>query len=64
MTNRRDFFKTTSLIVAGSVVGANLLTAAEPKKSKKKRVGLQLYSLRDDMSKDAVGTLKKAAEMG
>jgi len=64
MTNRRDFFKTTSLIVAGSMVGANLVTAATPKGKKKKKVGLQLYSLRDDMSKDAVGTLKKAAEMG
>src|SRR5665647_2396173 len=64
MTNRRDFFKTTSMIIAGSVVGANLLSAAEPKKLKKKKIGLQLYSLRDDMNKDAAGTLKKAAEMG
>ncbi len=64
MTNRRDFFKTTSMIVAGSVVGANLLSAAEPKKTKKKKIGLQLYSLRDDMNKDAAGTLKKAAGMG
>lgn len=64
MTNRRDFFKTTSLVVAGSMIGANLVSAAIPAGKKKKKVGLQLYSLRDDMTKDAVGTLKKAAEMG
>ena len=64
MTNRRDFFKTTSLIVAGSMIGANMVTAAIPAGKKKKKVGLQLYSLRDDMGKDAIGTLKKAADMG
>jgi len=64
MTNRRDFFKTTSLVVAGSMIGANLVSAAIPAGKKKKKVGLQLYSLRDDMTKDAAGTLKKAAEMG
>lgn len=64
MTNRRDFFKTTSLIVAGSMIGANMVTAAIPARKKKKKVGLQLYSLRDDMGKDAISTLTKVAEMG
>ncbi len=64
MTNRRDFLKATSLIVAGGVISTNLVSAAIPKGKKKKKVGLQLYSLRDDMGKDALGTLKKAAEMG
>jgi sugar phosphate isomerase/epimerase len=64
MTNRRDFFKTTSMVVAGSMIGANLVSGAIPKAQKKKKIGLQLYSLRDDMTKDAAGTLKKAAGMG
>jgi sugar phosphate isomerase/epimerase len=64
MTNRRDFFKTTSLIVAGSMIGANMVTAAIPAGKKKKKIGLQLYSLRDDMGKDAISTLKKVADMG
>ncbi|MCE1197398.1 MAG: TIM barrel protein [Marinilabiliales bacterium] len=64
MTNRRDFFKTTSLVVAGSMIGANMLSAAVPGGNKKKKIGLQLYSLRDDMGKDALGTLKKVAAMG
>lgn len=64
MTNRRDFFRTTSLVVAGSMIGANLVSAALPKKEKKKKVGLQLYSVRDDMGKDPVSTLQKVAAMG
>ena len=64
MTNRRDFFRTGSLIVAGTMIGANLASAGLPKKAKKKKVGLQLYSLRDDMGKDPAGTLKKVAEAG
>jgi len=64
MTNRRDFLRTSSLVVAGSMIGSNLVTAGLPKKNKKKRVGLQLYSLREAMGKDAIGTLKKVAEMG
>ena len=31
---------------------------------KKFNVGLQLYSVRDDMAADFEGTLKKVAEMG
>src|SRR6201999_3328128 len=31
---------------------------------KKHTVGIQLYSVRDDMAKDPSGTLKKLAEMG
>lgn len=64
MTNRRDFFRTTSMVVAGSMVGANLVSAALPAGKKKKKVGLQLYSVRDDMAKDAAGTLQKVAAMG
>ena len=64
MTNRRDFLKATSLIVAGGVMSTNLVSAAIPAGKKKKKVGLQLYSVRDDMNKDAVGTLKKVADMG
>jgi len=64
MTDRRNFCRTASLLVAGSMIGSNMVSAGVPKNKKKKKVGLQLYSLRDDMTKDAVGTLKKAAEMG
>lgn len=63
MTNRRDFLRTGSLLVAGSLFGSQLLKASAAEKGKK-NIGLQLYSLRDAMKADAMGTLKKVADMG
>ena len=66
--NRRNFIKTGTASLAASALlhttpamaGKTNSTAA----SKKKPIGIQLYSLRDDMDKDAEGTLKKVAEIG
>jgi len=63
MTNRRDFLKTSSLVIAGSLMSSPLLQAASSAKSKK-AIGLQLYSLRDAMKTDVLGTLKQVADMG
>ena len=63
MTNRRDFLKTGSLVVAGGLFGSQLLQAAVSEKGKK-GIGLQLYSLRDAMKTDVLSTLKQVAEMG
>jgi sugar phosphate isomerase/epimerase len=60
-TTRRDFIKNTAIVVAGSTLLSNELFAA-PKKIE--RLGLQLYSVRDAMSKDPKGSLKKLADMG
>jgi sugar phosphate isomerase/epimerase len=64
MTNRRDFLRTSSLIVAGGLLGSSALTASELSAKAKKGIGLQLYSLRDAMKVDVPGTLKQVAEMG
>ena len=59
--SRRTFLKNSALAIAA----ASLLPAAtfaEP--TKKRIVGIQLYSVRDDMKADPAGTLKKLAEMG
>lgn len=64
MTNRRDFFKTGSLLIAGSIVGNRLLQASVTSATRKKDIGLQLYSLRDAMKADALGTLKLIADIG
>ena len=63
MTNRRDFLRTSSLLVAGGLLGSQALKAAVAEKGKK-AIGLQLYSLRDAMKADAMGTLKQVADMG
>jgi len=64
MTNRRDFLKTASLLLAGGYAGSHLLTGCAGNSGPGKSIGLQLYSLRDAMKEDVPGTLKKVAEMG
>ena len=67
MLNRRDFLKQASMLVAGSVVGGSILSIAgsscAPKV--KKHIGLQLYSLRDDVSSLGIQkVLEIVAKMG
>lgn len=61
-TNRRQFLKRTAgIAVAGAVVGFPKWTAADPLGLP---IGIQLYTVGDDMNKDAPGTVKKIAEIG
>jgi sugar phosphate isomerase/epimerase len=60
-SNRRTFIKTGALAFAGTAVFNNSLFAAPGKKG---IIGLQLYSIRDDMSRDPLGSLAKLAETG
>jgi sugar phosphate isomerase/epimerase len=60
-TSRRSFLQKTALLVAGSsVLSHNLFAAA----ASGQVTGIQLYSVRDDMKKDPVGTLNALAAMG
>jgi sugar phosphate isomerase/epimerase len=59
--SRRSFLKHGALAVAGSTLLANRLMAAP---AAKEIVAVQLYSIREDMKKDPLGSLKKVAEMG
>jgi sugar phosphate isomerase/epimerase len=68
MKNRRDFIKTATILAAGSVILPQIScksgkTVAQGKTTNKV-IGLQLYTLRDQIPKDLVGTLKKVAEIG
>ncbi len=60
-TTRRSFIRQSAMVVAGSTLFSNELFAGG---KKKKLTGVQLYSVRDDMSKDPLGTLKQVAQMG
>ena len=64
MTNRRDFLRTSSLLVAGGLFGGQMLQASALQAKGKKAIGLQLYSLREAMKTDVMGTLKSVADMG
>jgi sugar phosphate isomerase/epimerase len=65
-TSRRTFIRTGAMAVAGAVIMREQLMAepGEKKKKKKGMVALQLYSIREEMGKDALGSLKQVAAMG
>jgi sugar phosphate isomerase/epimerase len=60
-TSRRDFLKKTTLVVAGTtMLSRDFFTLAMPEQI----TGIQLYSVRDDMKTDPLGTLQKLAGFG
>ncbi len=58
MTTRRSFLKTSAVLSAGLMVAPRLFAYD------KKYIGLQLYTVRDAMSKDPVAALAKVAKVG
>ena len=61
--SRRTFLKQGMLTAAGSALLSDRLSAMMPA-PKGELTGLQLYSVREDMKKDPLGTLKALANMG
>ncbi|PIB28057.1 hypothetical protein BFP77_10415 [Maribacter sp. 4U21] len=60
MNARRDFLIKSGLCCAGALVTPHIALASSPKSV----YGVQLYSFRDDMARDAKGTLRKIADLG
>ena len=60
--SRRTFIKQSSLAAAGAVLISNEIFSMN--KASTHVLGVQLYSVRDDMQKDPSGTLKQLAAMG
>lgn len=58
MPTRRDFIRQSSLFTAGLLLHKDAWFVPQQK------IGLQLYTLRTDMAKDAKGTLAKVAAQG
>src|SRR5262245_11434228 len=58
MTTRRDFLKQSSLFTAAMFVSTDEIF------KKQKRIGVQLYTVRSDLGKDAKGTIEKIAKLG
>ncbi|HVW59480.1 MAG TPA: TIM barrel protein [Puia sp.] len=59
--SRRTFLKNSALAVAAAGLMPEGTFAAPPKQ---RILGIQLYSVRDDMKNDPSGTLRKLADMG
>mgnify|MGYP003738523885 CR=1 FL=1 len=63
--SRRKFLQHTALTAAGSALLSKGLMAAMPSgNALSELTGVQLYSIRDDMQKDPMGTLKALSKMG
>ena len=60
-TSRRNFVKTSALVAMGTAILPRSVFASGKNNG---MVGLQLYSVRDDMDKDPIGSLTKLADMG
>lgn len=60
-TSRRDFLKKSAFVIAGTSLLSKELFAGPVSAE---ITGIQLYSVRDDMAKDPLGTLKQLASMG
>ncbi|MEP6512696.1 MAG: sugar phosphate isomerase/epimerase [Parafilimonas sp.] len=60
-TSRRTFIRNSSFAIAGTALFSSKLFSL---KSKEVILGIQLYSVRDDMQKNPVDTLKQLAAMG
>src|SRR4030042_1617206 len=61
-TSRRTFIKSGAMALAASAILPQPVIAA--KKQKKGIIGVQLYSVREEMSKDPLGSLTQVAKMG
>jgi sugar phosphate isomerase/epimerase len=61
--NRRDFIRTTALAALACSQQGSLL-ALEAENAYRKNIGLQLYTLRNEIGKDPAGTMKRVAAAG
>lgn len=71
MSNRRDFLKNVSLFAAGGLLAGNAgsvhaatTSAFAPVAAANKSLGLQIYSLQDELYDDVPKRMKKLKEMG
>jgi sugar phosphate isomerase/epimerase len=61
---RRSFIQQAALVAAGLAIQPTLLTGCSNSKTSPRKLGIQLYTLRDELSKDVKGTIAKVAEAG
>ncbi len=61
-TTRRSFIQNSAVLLAGTAILSKTALAAAVKPSE--IMGIQLYSVRDDMMKDPKGTLMQVAKIG
>jgi len=63
-TSRRSFLRKSAMGLGAMAIASPAMEALAAKAKYSKLVGIQLYSIREDMKTDPMGTLTKLAEMG
>ena len=61
---RRTFLRSAAVSSLALTPASQVLAALSPDNKYRKNIGIQLYTLRDALGKDAAGTLKAVAEAG
>jgi sugar phosphate isomerase/epimerase len=62
--HRRNFIRTTTVAALAATQTGNLMAALEADNAYRKNIGIQLYTLRNALEKDAADTLKQVAAAG
>jgi hypothetical protein len=62
MQSRRSFIQQAALVAAGLAIQPTHLLAGGKPKAIPSKLGIQLYTLRDELSKDVKGTIAKVAQ--
>ncbi|HYE20645.1 MAG TPA: sugar phosphate isomerase/epimerase [Tepidisphaeraceae bacterium] len=64
-TTRRNFLRSTAALTAGALAAPSLFAADVPPANKPKpRIGVQLYSVRNELKTDFDGTIEKLGKIG
>jgi sugar phosphate isomerase/epimerase len=64
MQSRRNFLQIGAAAMGSSLLLSGFVPPKKKKKPESNHISVQLYSVRDDMKKDALGTLKQLSAMG
>jgi sugar phosphate isomerase/epimerase len=59
MISRRDYLRQLAILAAGSTLAPDTLAHAKDRK-----IGVQLYTIRGEIAKDAKGSIRKVAQLG
>ena len=60
--NRRQFINRSATLLAVGSIAHHLVGCSRP--AEQRRIGIQLYSVKDELAKDFMGSLKKLSETG
>jgi sugar phosphate isomerase/epimerase len=64
MTNRKQFLQQSALLAAGMLLAPSCMLGSKSTPKSARNIGLQLYSLREIISQDVPGLIKRISDIG